>query len=306
MLQLSVIICTHNPRLEYLNRVFEALRKQTLALQQWELLLVDNGSKQQLTEVFDLSWHPSSRIVREDKLGLTPARIRGIEEAKAELLIFVDDDNLLKSNYLEVIAKQFQENKLIGILGAGKIIPEFEVQPSAEVMVHTNMLALRNESRAYYSNELKFSSAIPYGAGTAIRRNLALKYVEACRNHPMAAALGRTGNALLSGEDVDMALQVCQSGYLSAVLPELELIHIIPQSRLETDYLLRIAAGHAYSHYLLGKMWGYNKDYKQNAILKRLRYLSKLKRMQGLAKKIYIAEYKAVEDARLAWSKAVN
>jgi hypothetical protein len=28
---------------------------------------------------------------------------------------------------------------------------------------------------------------------------------------------------------------------------------------METEYLVKIAAGHAYSHYILGKMWGYLK-----------------------------------------------
>lgn len=39
---ISVIICTHNPRSDYFEKVLNALKAQTLSTAQWELLLVDN------------------------------------------------------------------------------------------------------------------------------------------------------------------------------------------------------------------------------------------------------------------------
>ena len=54
-----------------------------------------------LADRFNISWHPNGRHVREDELGLTPARLRGVAEAVAELLVFVDDDNILDPDYLE-------------------------------------------------------------------------------------------------------------------------------------------------------------------------------------------------------------
>ncbi|MBE7179426.1 MAG: glycosyltransferase family 2 protein, partial [Mucilaginibacter polytrichastri] len=231
MLKLSLIICTHNPRLEYLNRVFETLKKQTLPLSQWELLLIDNGSKQPLSQTIDLSWHPHGRHIREEELGLTPARLRGINEAATDLLLFVDDDNCLKRDYLELCVQHMEQNSLLGALGAGKIIPEYEVEPSAEVAPFVKMLALRHDEQPHYSNEIKFSKAVPYGAGLCIRKPFALDYVSSCKNRPFAASLDRIGNALLSGGDVDMALHACKAYFLAGVIPELELIHIIPKSR---------------------------------------------------------------------------
>ena len=83
----SVILCTYNPRADYLDRVLVGLRRQTLSFQHWELLLIDNASNESLADRFDIGWHPNGRHVREDELGLTPARLRGISEAVAELLI---------------------------------------------------------------------------------------------------------------------------------------------------------------------------------------------------------------------------
>ena len=67
---ISVVICTHNPRPDYLRRTLDALKTQTLPQEQWELLLVDNASEKALTGVWDLSWHPRARHIRENELGL--------------------------------------------------------------------------------------------------------------------------------------------------------------------------------------------------------------------------------------------
>lgn len=303
MIKLSVIICTHNPKMQLLERTLAALKEQTLTTNLWELILLDNNSKKPLSTNVDLNWHPNGRHVVEHKLGLTPARIRGIKEAKAKILLFVDDDNCLKNNYLEIALTHMQQHSLIGVLGAGKIIPEYEVVPDAEKQPYHIMLALREENRAYYSNELRFTKAIPYGAGMCILKSVADAYVVSCEKRMLASTLDRAGNALLSGGDVDMALHACQSGYIAGVIPELQLIHIIPASRLATDYLIKIAAGHAYSHYILGRMWGYLKDYPENPILKNLRYRTKLYTSNGLAKQIFVAEKKAIDEARKAWNK---
>src|SRR5690349_18588203 len=102
LVQASVIICCHNSRSDYLARVLEALKAQTLSANHWELLVVDNASENPVSKSYDISWHPNARHIREDKVGLTWARVRGIAESSADILIFVDDDNLLEKNYLAV------------------------------------------------------------------------------------------------------------------------------------------------------------------------------------------------------------
>jgi hypothetical protein len=65
---LSVILCTHNPRPEYLSRVLESLPAQTLSAKQREFLLVDNASGQPVAETWDISWHSCGRHFREEQL----------------------------------------------------------------------------------------------------------------------------------------------------------------------------------------------------------------------------------------------
>src|SRR5688572_6616303 len=97
----TVVICTHNPREDYLRECLNALKEQSLPKSEWELVVVDNCSDKPLAESIDLSWHRYARLIREETLGLTPARLRGIREAAGDLLVFVDDDNILDVDFLE-------------------------------------------------------------------------------------------------------------------------------------------------------------------------------------------------------------
>src|SRR3954464_1117831 len=114
MTELSVIICTHDPRGDYFHRCLSALRAQTLSPHVWELVLVDNLSREALSGRLDLAWHHNARVVREETLGLTRARLRGVKEASGEILVFVDDDNVLDPDFLETARRVADEKPFLG------------------------------------------------------------------------------------------------------------------------------------------------------------------------------------------------
>ena len=87
-MNLSLVICTHNPRQKYLERTLAALRMQTLPKEEWELVVVDNLSTPPLVGSLDLSWHPRGRIIAESELGILPARVRGLKETKSPFVTF--------------------------------------------------------------------------------------------------------------------------------------------------------------------------------------------------------------------------
>jgi glycosyltransferase involved in cell wall biosynthesis len=297
----SVIICTHNPSHEYLNRTLQALKVQDYDRNKWELILVDNGSTNAVSSAFDLSWHPFGKHVFEERIGLTHARIKGIEAARSEVLIFVDDDNCLKPNYLRLAISKMNDVPLFGAIGAGTIIPEFEIKPAEEIKPFLRSLALRSDLKPSYSNDIKPHHCLPFGAGLCIRKKIGLAYVKSCLSNPINAALGRTGKLLLSGEDIDLALHACQDGLLAGVLPELELIHLIPKRRIEHQYLIDLAAGHAASSYILSRLWKFD-EHQEDSFMKWGRYWKNRMRAKGLARKILIAEYRAEKEAKKTWT----
>ncbi len=250
MLAVSVIICSHNPREDYLRRVLAALKAQTLPTKDWELLLVDNASKEPLAKRVDLFWHPNARHIREDKVGLTHARLRGIAESKGDLLVFVDDDNVLRADYLEAALKISTDWPQLGAWG-GSCIPEFETEPSVEMRPWLAGLLIEKLSTPVWARLRTFTEALPPGAGMAVRRAVAERYRELVLRDPVRQALGRTGKKLAAGEDSDMALCGFEIALGTGRFPELELTHLIPARRVMLEYIEGLHEGFGYSDVVL-------------------------------------------------------
>ena len=249
-MKLTVIICTHNPRKEYLRRTLEALRTQALPSDQWELLLIDNASNEVLEEKWDLSWHPHARHIRENELGLTPARLRGIAEAMGDLLVFVDDDNVLQADYLTVLMDLDAAHAKLGCFGAGILEPEFEVEPAPKLRHYTGSLALRSVDLPQWSN-IPTDAIIPWGAGLAVRRTVAKRYLTVVQGCAIRKSLGRSGQNLNSGEDDEFSWIACELGLGKGLFPSLRITHLIDQRRVEERYLLALETGHAFSRTFL-------------------------------------------------------
>jgi glycosyltransferase involved in cell wall biosynthesis len=255
-LPLSVIICTHNPRPEYITRVLTALQQQTLNPDTWELLVIDNASNRDLSQELDLTWHPQARCIREETLGIAPARLRGIHEAMGEILVFVDDDNVLDHDYLEISLSMGQEWPKLGAWG-GQIVPEFEETPPDWTKPYWGMLAIREFSEDRWSNFFHQYQSTPVTAGISIRHWIAKKYADAVRKQPQRIELlGRKGQQLSSCEDTDLTYTVYDVGYGTGVFVDLKLIHLIPAQRLEESYLLKLREGLIYSAALLDHLRG--------------------------------------------------
>jgi glycosyltransferase involved in cell wall biosynthesis len=245
MFPVSVIICSHNPRENYLRRVLEALKGQTLPAKDWELLLIDNASTEPLAGRFDLTWHPNARHVREEKIGLTPARLRGIAESKGDLLVFVDDDNVLCADYLQACLKISADYPQLGAWG-GSCIPEFEVEPPAELRPWLAGLLIEKLDKPVWDKIPRGGPALPPGAGMAVRRKVALHYREQVLRDPLRQTLDRSGKMLGAGGDSDMALCSRTFNLGTGRFPELELTHLIPTRRLTLEYLEGIHEGFGY------------------------------------------------------------
>src|SRR5262245_43394781 len=237
MLRASIILCAHNPRSSYIRRVLDALPRQGLSLNTWELLLVDNASNIALQTIYDISWHPNGRHIRENKLGLAYARQRGIDDSRSELFVFLDDDTVLDDNYLAAALKIREAWPELGVWGSGSVAPEFEIEPPNYLNPLIPYLAIRSNPM-YWSNipTCYGSDATPYGAGLCVRPDVAAVYSQSLRQSDIRIT-GRQGKSHLSSEDIELEIISCNMGLGVAVFPELRLTHLIPKERIAEDYL---------------------------------------------------------------------
>jgi len=247
-LSVTVILPTRCPHPERLRRTLEGLARQTLPPDQWELIVVDNGSDPPV----DLGGTPAARdsvnarVIREAKIGLTAARLAGMRAAVGEILVFVDDDNVLAPGYLEAAARRFAERPTLAAAG-GPVVPEWEVAPPAWTRDYHGLLALRDLGPAVRfapgGAKAEWPEFAPVGAGLVVRRRDALAYAEALAADPVRQALDRKGRSLGSGGDSDLVFTLLHRGGGVGYFPELKLTHLIPSGRLQAGYLGRLNRG---------------------------------------------------------------
>ena len=114
---ISVVICTYN-RAELLTKGLQTLCEQTLAISEYEVIVVDNNSQDNtraVTEDF-CRRYPNIRYFFETQQGLSHARNRGWREAKASYIAYIDDECKMPPQWL-AIAKQIIERLAPGVFG---------------------------------------------------------------------------------------------------------------------------------------------------------------------------------------------
>jgi glycosyltransferase involved in cell wall biosynthesis len=292
---LSVIICSHNPRSDYFQLCIGALRNQRLPHNQWELVVVDNRSDEPLADRIDLSWHPSARIVQEETLGLTAARLRGIRESTGDLLVFVDDDNVLDVDFLEIVLRTQEERPFLGSW-SGQCRPAFEQPPPEWTRRYWGNLVIREFDHDVWSNLPRLPSTMPCGAGLCVRREVAMHYLDLHESGKRSFQFDRSGKSLLSGGDNDLAASACDVGLGVGLIASLKLTHLISPERLTEDYLARLAEGIHYSSTLLD--WEYGIRTQQSTALGRTADFLRIVRLKEPHNRILRAAFRGRDRAR--------
>lgn len=85
-----------------------------LSYRNLEIIVVDNGSDEDATQIMVSELQrtrPHIRYVREDRLGLSCARNRGVTEAKGEILAFTDDDVRVDPLWIDGLLRGFARSE---------------------------------------------------------------------------------------------------------------------------------------------------------------------------------------------------
>lgn len=109
---ISVIVPIYNVE-KYVKKCLDSLKNQTM--KQIEVICIDDGSTDEsgmIAEEYknEEGW-PRFRIIHTENRGLSAARNRGIDEAKAEWIMFVDSDDWVESEFCRVPYEAAIENQ---------------------------------------------------------------------------------------------------------------------------------------------------------------------------------------------------
>jgi len=112
-LTISVIVCAHNEE-RFIARCLHSLLAQTRLPD--EIILINNASTDGTGAV--AAAIPGVRVIDEARKGLVVARERGRQEARADLLVYIDADCRAPMTWLERVAERFEEDEeLIALSG---------------------------------------------------------------------------------------------------------------------------------------------------------------------------------------------
>ncbi len=121
---ISVVVPVYNAE-NYLDGCIQSIMEQSY--ENWELLLVDDGSLDQSGVICDTWAQEDKRItvLHEKNGGAAFARNQGVKAAKGEYIAFVDSDDLMEKNYLDyLISMALQYGAQIAVCGYRKVFPE--------------------------------------------------------------------------------------------------------------------------------------------------------------------------------------
>jgi hypothetical protein len=247
---IAVAVCTHNPRPAALTRVIDAIAAQTDTPD--EVIVVDNASAPPVDV--------GVRTVREDAIGLVHARVRALHETTADVVVFVDDDNVIEPTYIAASRSIGVDWPNLGCWGAARVLPEYERPPADDVAPALYLLGVRDDPDGWAllrkGTGLEAAAAIPIGAGVCVRREVLAAWAARVERDPLRRELGVRGADLARCEDLDLALTAPDLNLGVAVFRTLGLRHLIPVERTQPDYLLKLVEGHEYSMVLLRAVRG--------------------------------------------------
>lgn len=123
MIKVSVIIPVYNVE-QYIRQCVLSILNQTL--KDIELILVNDGSEDKSMEVIEDLIECNSNIIVINKKngGLSSARNEGIRHARGTYLMFVDSDDYIESDYIEILYNQCIKHNLDIAIGNYKKLIE--------------------------------------------------------------------------------------------------------------------------------------------------------------------------------------
>jgi glycosyltransferase involved in cell wall biosynthesis len=128
-MRIAVIIPAYNEEAS-IGRCLESLKKQTYT--DYEIIVVNAESKDRTAEI---SAKYANKVITAKTGSPGPARNVGVKNTDAQVVAFTDADTIVAENWLERIAKNFQNPKVVG---AGGVLRPLDARTLDKIMFKIN------------------------------------------------------------------------------------------------------------------------------------------------------------------------
>jgi glycosyltransferase involved in cell wall biosynthesis len=232
-MKITVILCTYNRCQSLANALGSVAASDLSGSAGWEVLVVDNNSKDRTREVvedFSRRYAGRFRYLFEPRPGKSHALNTGIREARGEILAFMDDDVTVEPAWLQNLTANLHDGDWAG--AGGRILPERNFSPPRWLALEGpyamgGVLALFD--RGDKPGELDWA---PYGTNMAFRREMFEKY------GGFRTDLGPTPASEIRGEDTEFGRRLVAARQRLRYEPSAVVYHPVPENRLHKEYFL--------------------------------------------------------------------
>jgi glycosyltransferase involved in cell wall biosynthesis len=229
---ITVIVCTYN-RCQSLPTALESIAASKLPESvEWEVLVVDNNSKDQTREVvadFFRRFPGRFRYLFEAQPGKSYALNSGIREAQGQILAFVDDDVTVEPFWLDRLTSALSSGGVAGC--GGRVMPQWACSPP-EWMPQDGRYPMGPLVMFDLGRETAPLKEPPFGTNMAYRRDLFGKY------GGFRTDLGPTPGSEIRGEDSEFGHRLFAAGEVLLYEPAAVVHHPVAKSRLQKKYFL--------------------------------------------------------------------
>ena len=112
-MRLSFIVPVYNVE-TYLDKCVTSLLHQQIPIEEYEIILIDDGSKDGSGLICDrlAATNQNIIVIHQSNKGLSEARNAGMKVAKGKYILFVDSDDYLEENVLPELIKEMEQKDL--------------------------------------------------------------------------------------------------------------------------------------------------------------------------------------------------
>jgi glycosyltransferase involved in cell wall biosynthesis len=229
---ITVILCTYN-RCQSLARALESVAASKVPDSvEWEVLVVDNNSRDQTHEVIEDFCHRYRgrfRHLFEPRPGKSHALNAGIREARGGILAFMDDDVTVEPSWLQNLTASLYDNQWAGT--GGRIVLQWPF-PLPNWLSTEGAYARHGFPGFDQGPEAHTLTGPPFGTNMAFRREMFEKH------GGFRTDLGPIPGSEIRGEDTEFGRRLIAAGERLRYEPSAVVYHPVPKNKIKREHFL--------------------------------------------------------------------
>lgn len=213
---ISIVIVTYNSQNE-IRDCLDSIKKQSRA-ENYEVIVVDNLSKDKTKEIIKKSYPWVRLIETGENLGFGKGNNRGAQLAKGKIIFFLNPDTILKNNVLGFIKNFFKEKPRAGAMGPRQLFKTGQNRPENIAQDPSLINLIKNIIPKKYNWEKRQQVDVICAAAIAIKKEVFDKIN------------GFDPDFFMYMEENDLCLRIRQTGKKIYYDPKGKVIHLAGKS----------------------------------------------------------------------------